>query len=114
LGYQLDLTWVDGYTGFIRNKGGKIYTEEDDGGFKIGPPRFEFELNGFSYDFDALDEFAELDDNIDITVAGVKFKIASIGVLKECFRRELKCGWGSKKEEQKLELLMKLENEINL
>ena len=74
LGYSLDLTWIDGYVGFVKGDKDNPYTIEDTSGIEIGPKRFELELDGFIYDFDALDEFVELDENTNIMVDGGSWK----------------------------------------
>ena len=105
LGYSLDLTWINGYVGVVKGGLDYPYTIEDTSGFQIGPRRFELEFDNFVYDFDALDEFVNIDENTRVEIDGLVFKIASVDVLKECLKRELKYGWADSNEKEKLERL---------
>jgi len=107
LGYELDLTWINGYVGYVKGDSKNPYTIEDSSGIQIGPKRFELKFDNFVYDFDALDEFIDIDEHTTIQTDGLVFKIASVDILKECLSRELKYGWADSNEKEKLERLEK-------
>jgi hypothetical protein len=95
LGYVLNLDWIDG-----------AY----DDGIKIGPSRFVIEVDNLKYDFDAMDEFVFSDENTLVVINDLKVKIAGISVLKECFNREIICGWDDINEQCRLDNLNEILN----
>ena len=93
LGYELDLSCINGYVGFIKKGPKRPYTIEDSSGTELGPKRFSFVDDGLNFDFDALDDYVNRGPHQSVNVDEIKFKIASVDVLVSSLNRKLKNGW---------------------